>query len=475
MIARREKTLLILVLVTCTLAIASGAVHVGATSFTITLRSSTATQTAGYTTSNPSLTPLNPTLYSGAGSWSPAVVLTSPVIPPWINPQSYVSAGGLFPDLTAKWISSTDAYQGNEGNIIADSWRLFNATFNVPSEATVTSAKIELTADNAFEVFLNSVSIATSGNVYNLKGPPYTPADYYFAKTWGPYSLTPTVGTNTLMFVVRNWDNTGSPRNPSGLLYKAVVQYVVNTVQVNAVDDGIALNVPIIYQYDSTGPATQTTHFDLTVGLVTLSLTAPTTFIAGSKFYVFDHWEVTGGLSPVSPPTNTITCTVTNDGTATAHYKVGATIGKVLVACSLYQDFSIPCDPAGIPLGTRVWFHLKITFHAYVGVTDVVVQDGIGADLKVYSKDANYGIVTNTTAGRGKMGATKVTWTIGIPEVCQDYYLDIIVFTGFNPENKQEYTESGPHSLNSGPIVYFTYYRTPYSLHGPSLEVNVVE
>jgi len=73
-----------------------------------------------------------------------------------------------------------------------------------------------------------------------------------------------------------------------------------------------------------------------------------------------------------------------------------------------------------------------------------------------------------------KMGATKVTWTIGDPEVPVDYTLDLYVHTGLNPRQKQEYTSTGIQCLNSGPEVYFVYEEIQYVMQGLSLAVNVV-
>jgi len=43
------------------------------------------------------------------------------------------------------------------------------------------------------------------------------------------------------------------------------------------------------------------------------------------------------------------------------------------------------------------------------------------------------GEVVYGKAGKGKMAATKVSWTIGDPEVSVDYTLDLYVHTGLNP------------------------------------------
>ena len=124
------------------------------------------------------------------------------------------------------------------------------------------------------------------------------------------------------------------------------------------------------------------------------------------------------------------------------------------------------CDPDAIPLNTIVLFKMNITVHAYQTVTDVTVMDGIGADL-VLDTHSSYASVSHWKAGKGKMGATKVSWTIGGPTVCIDYELALYAYTGLNPRSKQEYTSTGDHDLNSGPIVYFTYDGTQYMLQGP--------
>jgi hypothetical protein len=130
-------------------------------------------------------------------------------------------------------------------------------------------------------------------------------------------------------------------------------------------------------------------------------------------------------------------------------------------------------DPTKIPLKTVVYFDMKMTFHAYADVSGVVITDGIGADLVLDSPVAG-GSVAITYPGKGKMGATKITWTIGTPTVCDDYVLKIKVHTGLNTKLKQEYTSTGTHCLNDGPTACFTYNGKLYSIKGPSVTVNVV-
>ena len=84
----------------------------------------------------------------------------------------------------------------------------------------------------------------------------------------------------------------------------------------------------------------------------------------------------------------------------------------------------------------------------------VVVQGGIGADLVV--TDPEVPGVTLTKKGKGKMGATIVKWEIGTLSGCLT--LELLVETGLNPKDKQEFTsvEEG-HELDGGFSATYTY------------------
>ena len=69
----------------------------------MTLVSGTDTDTAGWTNTNPSASPMNQGLYSG-GSYG-AAQLTDDVIPPWINPATDADFSGP----GAKWVSTDDS------------------------------------------------------------------------------------------------------------------------------------------------------------------------------------------------------------------------------------------------------------------------------------------------------------------------------------------------------------------------------
>ena len=175
---------------------------------TVTLASGTQTTlSAGYTETEPEY-PLAPANYSGLGTWSAAVPVSSPPIPPWVDP-SVVLPGAV-------WVSSAATTEGGFG----DQWRLFKEEFEIPPGAVITSASLTMTADNAVEAYLNGTLVGTTGDVY-LEAP--IPQPYNFAKLWGPYTLTPLVGLNNLMFVVRNWVH--SAYNPTGLTYKLDYEY----------------------------------------------------------------------------------------------------------------------------------------------------------------------------------------------------------------------------------------------------------
>ncbi|MGE5297638.1 MAG: hypothetical protein ACM3KM_00555 [Acidobacteriaceae bacterium] len=119
------------------------------------------------------------------------------------------------PDVSgAIWVNDTaiaptpSGIEGQNGGV--DVWRLFSQSFNIPAGATVSSAVLHFTADNSVEAFLDNSSVGSA--------PSYT--------TVNDVSLTLTPGQHELEFVVKNDAYTGAT-NPTGLLYKADVNYCV--------------------------------------------------------------------------------------------------------------------------------------------------------------------------------------------------------------------------------------------------------
>jgi type IV pilus assembly protein PilA len=179
----------------------------GSGTITDTYVSGADTMTSGPLTSAPSL-PLNIASYT----WTNAQIISS-------VPSQWTSISG------ANWISTTSSNSGQESSSESDAWRLFKTTFVAP--AHVTSAKIYVAADNAFEFYLNGNLIASSSN-FSPSAPVYEAASaggstLPFTTVW-IYDITPVTGTNNLTFVVRNWNSNGGS-NPTGLIYKVTITH----------------------------------------------------------------------------------------------------------------------------------------------------------------------------------------------------------------------------------------------------------
>ena len=184
---------------------------------------------------------MNQGSYSG-GSYG-AAQLTDAVIPPWINPATDAAFSGS----GAKWVSTDDSWPGGAGNTeglsTENQWRLFKDGLTLPVGATVTSATLKFTADNATAIYLNgnNTPVATTNDgdedVFGTTpaGLPSNFGEVYTA------SFSPVVGANVLNFVTRNW-SADSATNPTGLLYKATVNYCVPAQllgELNAEDFGV--------------------------------------------------------------------------------------------------------------------------------------------------------------------------------------------------------------------------------------------
>jgi len=76
--------------------------------------------------------------------------------------------------------------------------------------------------------------------------------------------------------------------------------------------------------------------------------------------------------------------------------------------------------------------------------------------------------------GKGKVGATVVTWNIRTMGEFSEHTLDLYVHTGLNPKDKQEYTSPGKHHLNDGPEAHLNHNMAEYTLNGSPIEITVV-
>jgi hypothetical protein len=165
------------------------------------------TKTAGYTETDPSASPLDPTLYS-KGKFVGAKVVT--------DGYDWISAISLYKKI--EWISSAAQVEDNN----ADSWRLFERALTIPDGVTVLTGTVRYAADNAVAIYVNGQQVATTGDVF---GPATDQSHLNYQTISGPIDIKPYLhsGANTVDFVVRNWANTSA--NPTGLLYKVNLSY----------------------------------------------------------------------------------------------------------------------------------------------------------------------------------------------------------------------------------------------------------
>jgi PKD repeat protein len=178
--------------------------------------SNTSTLTAGYDTTQPA-DPLSVAGYN-KGTWGSSAAATWSAPPPW---NWYYGTDAPFGS-GAYWISTAASTEAGSG----DQWRLYKVNFTIPEGATLTSAQVWYTADNAVAVYFNESMIGSAGTVYGPSSDTTPVYQHAYNATF-----TPQAGSNTLKFVVRNWASPYSS-NPTGLLYKVVIEYEPATVPV---------------------------------------------------------------------------------------------------------------------------------------------------------------------------------------------------------------------------------------------------
>jgi len=141
----------------------------------------------------------------GDAAWGTPV----PAVATYVHP-SWPSIAG------ATWISNT-YYIGEP--IAASSWRWVNHEFTVPGYPL--SGSITITADNAEDVYLNTVFVGSDGEVQD----PWV--DNYEWGTVLTHPMYPLEGINDLDIIVRNYPGSSSPTaNPTGLIYTMAVNYI---------------------------------------------------------------------------------------------------------------------------------------------------------------------------------------------------------------------------------------------------------
>lgn len=176
----------------------------------------------------------------------------------WGTPTNAVATWvhGNWPSIAgAAWIST--AYYVEDP--VNDSWRWFQGEMTLACTAynIVSGTMVMATSDNAEEFYFNGAFVGSDGEVQV----PFTDDQEW--NTIISYAISPQPGVNTLDFIVRNYAQGGGipTSNPTGLLYKATVDYEVPDVVWQppitnldfALQDGTTLPLKFkLYQQDGT-------------------------------------------------------------------------------------------------------------------------------------------------------------------------------------------------------------------------------
>jgi hypothetical protein len=175
-----------------------------------------------------------------------------------------------------------------------------------------------------------------------------------------------------------------------------------------------------------------------------------------------------------------------------------------ILATPVMVSTAIISGPESVEVGEPNCWEIEITVQAkYADVNDVVVQDGMGADLDVNEVNAepvvpqlvrkkdtwtdSTGDITLTKKGKmkdvtkkgGTMGATMVTWDVGDLTAGGSDTLVVRVCTGLNPNDKQEFTSAEEnHELDGGASATYLYGDPELEYESPEtipVTVDVVE
>jgi hypothetical protein len=149
----------------------------------------------------------------------------------------------------------------------------------------------------------------------------------------------------------------------------------------------------------------------------------------------------------------------------------GLCLAQVTVSTSL-------SGPASVAVGQEASWDITIEVTTTADVTDVVVQDGMGADLDgIVVGTPTQGTASGAKRGHGKMGATMVIWDVGDLTAGQTESLVVTVTTGYNPKGYHEFTTAElAHELDGGASATYWYMGVEYeSLETLPLTVDVTE
>lgn len=214
---------------------------------------------------------------TGDDQWVPAV-------PCYVHPNWPLSPSG------ATWLWRTDEVDPvTEYNTLPpEGYRTFRKIFEIPSFASITSASIEINADNAYKVYINGGSpVGHDGNL-SKDGP--TEEGWKNVETFNCASKLVT-GTNTVEVRAVNYDSTGDyTSNPAGLIYK--LSYEFDATQVNFCNRG-ALSISGMKFNDLNGSGANESEPGLDGWTINLEQPAGTVIktatTTGGGFYSFDN------------------------------------------------------------------------------------------------------------------------------------------------------------------------------------------
>jgi hypothetical protein len=149
----------------------------------------------------------------------------------------------------------------------------------------------------------------------------------------------------------------------------------------------------------------------------------------------------------------------------------GIAAAEVTVTTSL-------AGPATVFVGEEAVWDITITVASDQDVAGVIVKDGMGADLdEIVVGAPSQGMAAAAKMGKGKMGATKVTWEVGDIAAGGSATLTVTVTTGFNPAEKHEFTTAElMHELDGGASASYIFDGMEYeTLETMPLTVDVLE
>jgi hypothetical protein len=146
-----------------------------------------------------------------------------------IDASGFCSTGVWLSVPGAHWIYKTQNVTEDEANLGTEVIT-FTDSFELPSSASVITATLQITADNAFRVWLNGEFIGTHGTMFAY---PWGAGDGTEGTLW-PYAVTPTPGANVLLIEMLNHGTmTGEVpeppltpwESPSGLIYRLDISF----------------------------------------------------------------------------------------------------------------------------------------------------------------------------------------------------------------------------------------------------------